>query len=156
MSAPSRRRSIRPRGSRWKATDQMPLDCAVTTPEQLVFEGAVESVTVPAADGEMGFLPMHAPLVGSLGFGELRVSSQDGAKQAFFVSGGFVQVVDNRVTVLAVEAQAMDDLDAESARTKLSEIESSPPEAGSSIEDLQRYSRELSVARARLKFSERD
>ena len=134
----------------------MPLDCAVTTPEQLVFEGAVESVTVPAADGEMGFLPMHAPLVGSLGFGELRVSSQDGAKQAFFVSGGFVQVVDNRVTVLAVEAQAMDDLDAESARTKLSEIESSPPEAGSSIEDLQRYSRELSVARARLKFSERD
>ena len=134
----------------------MPLDCAVTTPEQLVFEGAVESVTVPAADGEMGFLPMHAPLVGSLGFGELRVASQDGAKQAFFINGGFVQVVDNRVTVLAVEAQAMDDLDAESARTDLSELESSPPEAGSSIEDLRRYSRELSVARARLKFSERD
>ena len=133
----------------------MPRDCAVTTPEQLVFEGSVESVTVPAADGEMGFLPRHAPLVGSLGFGELRVASQDGAKQAFFVNGGFVQVVDNRVTVLAVEAQAMDDLDAESARTDLSELESSLPQAGSSIEERQEYSRALSVARARLKFSER-
>ena len=133
----------------------MPLDCAVTTPEELVFEGAVESVTVPAADGEMGFLPRHAPLVGSLGFGELRISSQDGGKQAFFVNGGFVQVVGDRVTVLAVEAQAMDDLDAESARTDLSELENSPPQAGSSIEDLQKYSRALSVARARLKFSER-
>ena len=97
----------------------------------------------------------HAPLVGCLGFGELRVASQDGAKQAFFVNGGCVQVGDNRVTVLAVEAQAMDDLDAESARTDLSELESSLPQAGSSIEERQEYSRALSVARARLKFSER-
>ena len=133
----------------------MPLDCAVTTPEQLVFEGSVESVTVPAADGEMGFLPRHAPLVSSLGFGELRVSSPDGGRQAFFVNGGFVQVVGNRVTVLAVEAQAMDDLDAESARTDLSELEGSPPQAGSDIEDRRKYSRALSVARARLRFSER-
>ena len=134
----------------------MPLDCAVTTPEQLVVEGAVESVTVPAADGEMGFLPRHAPLVSSLGFGELRVSSPDGGRQAFFVNGGFVQVVGNRVTVLAVEAQAMDDLDAEAARTDLSELESSPPQVGSDIEDRRKYSRALSVARARLKYSERD
>ena len=134
----------------------MPLDCAVTTPEQLVFEGSVESVTVPAADGEMGFLPRHAPLVGSLGFGELRVSSPDGGRQAFFVNGGFVQVAGNRVTVLAVEAQAMDDLDAEAARTDLSELESSPPQVGADIEDRRKYSRALSVARARLKYSERD
>ena len=66
-----------------------------------------------------------------------------------------MQVVDNRVTVLAVEAQAMDDLDAESARTDLSELEGSPPQAGSDIEDRRKYSRALSVARARLRFSER-
>ena len=133
----------------------MPLDCTVTTPEELVFEGAVESVTVPAADGEMGFLPRHAPLVGRLGFGELRVASGDGAKQAFFVNGGFVQVVDGRVTVLAVEAQAVADLDAEAARADLSELESSPPESGSSVEDREKYSRALAGARARLKISER-
>ena len=132
----------------------MPLDCTVTTPEELVFEGAVDSVTVPAADGEMGFLPRHAPLVGTLGFGELRVSSQDGGKQAFFVNGGFVQVVDDRVTVLAVEAQAVGELDAESVRADLSRLESSPPESGASVEELQEYSRSLSVARARLKISE--
>ena len=108
----------------------MPLDCTVTTPEELVFEGAVESVTVPAADGEMGFLPRHAPLVGSLGFGELRVASGDGSRQVFFVNGGFVQVVDGRVTVLAVEAQAVADLDAESAKADLSEPANSPQESG--------------------------
>ena len=133
----------------------MALECTLTTPEELVFEGAVDSVIVPAADGEMGFLPRHAPIVGSLGFGELRVSSQDGGKQAFFVNGGFVQVVDDRVTVLAVEAQAVGELDAESARADLSRIESSPPESGASVEELQEYSRSLSVARARLKISER-
>lgn len=133
----------------------MALECTLTTPEELVFEGAVDSVIVPAADGEMGFLPRHAPIVGSLGFGELRVSSQDGGKQAFFVNGGFVQVVDDRVTVLAVEAQAVGDLDAESVRADLSRLESSPPESGASVEELQEYSRSLSVARARLKISER-
>ena len=133
----------------------MALECTLTTPEELVFEGAVDSVIVPAADGEMGFLPRHAPIVGSLGFGELRVSSQDGGKQVFFVNGGFVQVVDDRVTVLAVEAQAVGDLDAESVRADLSRLESSPPESGASVEELQEYSRALSVARARLKISER-
>jgi F-type H+-transporting ATPase subunit epsilon len=133
----------------------MALECTLTTPEELVFEGAVDSVIVPAADGEMGFLPRHAPIVGSLGFGELRVSSQDGGKQAFFVNGGFVQVVDDRVTVLAVEAQAVGELDAESVRADLSRLESSPPESGASVEELQEYSRSLSVARARLKISER-
>lgn len=133
----------------------MALECTLTTPEELVFEGAVDSVTVPAADGEMGFLPRHAPIVGSLGFGELRVASQDGGQQAFFVNGGFVQVVDDRVTVLAVEAQAVADLDAESARADLAELESSPPEPGADVEELQEHSRSLSVARARLKISER-
>ena len=133
----------------------MALECTLTTPEELVFEGAVDSVIVPAADGEMGFLPRHAPIGGSLGFGELRVSSQDGGKQVFFVNGGFVQGVDDRVPVLAVEAQAVGELDAESVRADLSRLESSPPESGSSVEDREKYSRALSVARARLKISER-
>ena len=133
----------------------MALECTLTTPEELVFEGAVDSVVVPAADGEMGFLPRHAPIVGSLGFGELRVDSEEGGKQAFFVNGGFVQVVDGRVTVLAVEAEAVQEIDAESARADLSELESSPPEPGVSLEQLEEYSRSLSVARARLKISER-
>ena len=55
----------------------------------------------------------------------------------------------------AVEAQAVADLDAESAKADLSELESSPPESGSSVEDREKYSRALSVARARLKISER-
>ncbi len=155
MLAASKRPARRARSSWQRIIDQMALECTVTTPEELVFEGAVDSVTVPAADGEMGFLPRHAPIVGSLGFGELRVASQDGGKQAFFVNGGFVQVVDDRVTVLAVEAQAVDELDAESARADLSELESSPPEPGAGVEQLDEYSRSLSVARARLKISER-
>ena len=75
------------------------LQCSVITPEGRVFEGPVESVVIPAHDGELGILRGHAPLVCKLGAGRLRAKT-DNVEERWFVDGGFCQVFENQVTVL--------------------------------------------------------
>ncbi|MEX0912791.1 MAG: F0F1 ATP synthase subunit epsilon [Gemmatimonadota bacterium] len=79
------------------------LHVMVISPEKTVFDGEAEGVVVPAWDGEIGILRGHAPLMAVLGAGEMRVT-QGGATERFNVDGGFVQVVDNVVTVLSERA----------------------------------------------------
>ena len=129
------------------------MECTITTPEELVFEGPVSSVVVPAADGEMGFLPRHAPLVGTLGHGELRVQEAAGPGRRFFVCGGCGQVGEDKVTVLAVEAAPVDSLDAATANGAVEQLEGSPPASGSSVEDREEYSKQLAIAKARARLA---
>ncbi len=76
------------------------LKVSVISPEATLFEGEAPSVTAPAFDGEVGILPMHAPMVTVLGSGVLRIG--DGA--SFKVEGGFLQVVDDVVRVVTEKA----------------------------------------------------
>jgi F-type H+-transporting ATPase subunit epsilon len=76
------------------------LKVSVISPEATLFEGEAPSVTAPAFDGEVGILPMHAPMVTTLGAGVLRIG--DGA--SFHVEGGFLQVVDDVVRVVTEKA----------------------------------------------------
>jgi len=62
-------------------------------------------VTAPAFDGEVGILPMHAPMMTLLGTGTLQVQSSEGLKR-FRIAGGFLQVVDDTVRVVTEEATA--------------------------------------------------
>lgn len=78
---------------------------AVISPEATVFEGNASALVAPAWDGEMGVLPDHAPMVVLLGSGDLRIDAEAG-QRTFRVSGGFMQVVDNTVTVLSERAEA--------------------------------------------------
>jgi F-type H+-transporting ATPase subunit epsilon len=72
----------------------------VISPEASMFDGEAESVIAPAFDGEVGILPNHAPFMTLLGQGTLSVRRADGVSR-FTVRGGFLQVVDNRVRVVA-------------------------------------------------------
>lgn len=76
------------------------LQCVVVTPERTEVDLKATSVTVPLFDGELGILKNHSPLVGRLGYGVLRVNTTDGATKSYFIEGGFVQVVNNVVSVL--------------------------------------------------------
>jgi len=82
------------------------LEVSVISPEATVYEGRASQVIAPAWDGLVGILPDHAPMIVLLGAGELRVDG-DGGTQRYQVSGGFMQVVDNRVTILS-ETASMD------------------------------------------------
>ena len=81
------------------------LHVLVISPERTVFDGRADSVVAPAWNGQLGILRGHAPLMALLGSGELRVSS-GGSTEQFRVDGGFLQVVDDRVTVLSERAEA--------------------------------------------------
>lgn len=83
------------------------LSVSVISPEKILFEGEAESVVAPAYDGEVGILPHHAPMVTLLGKGILRLG-EGGRAGRFAVSGGFVQVVDNKVRVVTEQAQALE------------------------------------------------
>jgi F-type H+-transporting ATPase subunit epsilon len=80
------------------------LKVAVISPERTVFEGTAEQVVAPAWDGEVGILRGHAPMLVLLGAGEVRVrtGAQD---QRFKITGGFLQVVDDNVTILSERAE---------------------------------------------------
>jgi F-type H+-transporting ATPase subunit epsilon len=93
------------------------LDLRVVTPERPVYEGAALSVVVPAHDGEVGILPRHARFLATLGAGALRARTPSGVVQ-FFVEGGFVQVADNRVTVLCELALRIEEVDPAAAEAQ--------------------------------------
>jgi F-type H+-transporting ATPase subunit epsilon len=81
------------------------LKVSVISPERVLFEGSARGVIAPAFDGEVGILPLHAPLMTVLGKGTVRLDTADGERR-FVVSGGFLQVIDNQVRVVTEHATA--------------------------------------------------
>lgn len=77
---------------------------AVVSPEAILYEGTAASVVVPAFDGLVGILPRHAPMLALLGRGVLTLKGATGGDRRYKVGGGFVQVRDNAVRVVAEEA----------------------------------------------------
>jgi F-type H+-transporting ATPase subunit epsilon len=93
----------------------MPLQLEIVTPERQVYSDTVDSVQLPGSEGELGVLPHHAPLVSTLGVGELRFR-KDGTEESFAIVGGFLQVRPDRVVVLAETADLASDIDLEKAQ----------------------------------------
>lgn len=86
----------------------------IVTPEKQLFAGAVDSVTVPSTTGYLGILPGHAPLLAEIGIGE--VSYKIGGQTEFlFCSWGFMEVLPDRVVLLAQTAEAASDIDVKRA-----------------------------------------
>ncbi|MFL6353130.1 MAG: ATP synthase F1 subunit epsilon [Bryobacteraceae bacterium] len=89
----------------------------VATPERLLVDEQVTEAELPGEDGYMGILAGHAPLLSALGAGVL--TYQGGTEQVVAINGGFVEVFENHVRVLADHAEFGRDIQAESARRQL-------------------------------------
>ncbi|MEO7794814.1 MAG: ATP synthase F1 subunit epsilon [Thermoanaerobaculia bacterium] len=92
---------------------------SVVTPEREVLALEAKFVALPAYDGEMGILAHRAPLLAKLGAGLLRVEESSGGKRRLFVAGGFVQMVDDKLTILTEEALEPEKVTAELAKSSL-------------------------------------
>src|SRR5512133_3369607 len=91
--------------------------CEIVTPERIVYTNEVEMVIAPTLQGEVGILPLHAPLVTVLQPGELRVRYNDNKDVEWFaVSGGYLQVHADKVIVLADAAEHVSTIDVGRAR----------------------------------------
>lgn len=119
------------------------LRIVVVTPETTLVDEACDFVALPLYDGEIGIAFDHSPMIGRLGFGELRIK-HGGNERRLYVDGGFVQVVDNVVSVLTDRALEAKDLDVNAAREKLKAAvaERAPTEEQQAI-------RERQIAQAR-------
>jgi F-type H+-transporting ATPase subunit epsilon len=96
----------------------------VVTAERELYSGEADMVIAPGTEGELGILPKHAALLTTLKVGELLVKL-NGAEEPFFVSGGFLEVSNNSVTVLAETAEHAEEIDearAEAARRRAQEL----------------------------------
>ncbi len=94
------------------------LRCLIVTPEKTWLDQQVDSVVLPLFDGELGILPGRSPLIGRLGFGELRTKTGESVSR-YFVEGGFAQVKNNVVTILTNRAIPIEQLDVVAAAQEL-------------------------------------
>ncbi len=132
-------------------TSTSSLKCVVVTPEKAVLDVKAEFIVLPLYDGEFGVLPGHAPLVGRLGPGELRVK-QGEKTLAYFVDGGFAQVRANVVTVLTPRAIEAKDVAPIPSQQMLADALAMPADT-----PRQRELRDAAIAsaRARIRISEK-
>ena len=93
------------------------LQCIVVTPESTVLDEQVDFVALPLFDGEIGIAPDRSPMIGRLGYGELRLV-KGGQAQRFYVDGGFVQVAANVVSVLTNRAMPAAQVDGQARDRK--------------------------------------
>ncbi|HEY0492069.1 MAG TPA: F0F1 ATP synthase subunit epsilon [Candidatus Dormibacteraeota bacterium] len=128
------------------------LHVGILTVEGVRFDGEADFVVAPGSEGELGILPRHIPLLTPLSAGAVRVRN-DNEEQLFFVSGGFLEVRPDQVTVLADAAERAEDIDearAEDARRRAqSSIEQKASDA-----DLAAATGALARAEARLRLAE--
>jgi F-type H+-transporting ATPase subunit epsilon len=100
----------------------MPLQLEIVTPERLAYSDTVDSVQLPGSEGELGVLPHHAPLISTLGVGELRIR-KGGSEESFAIVGGFLQVRPDKVVVMAETADMSSEIDLEKAQEARREAE---------------------------------
>lgn len=127
------------------------LQVIIVTPEMTTLDQSAESVSLPLMDGEAGVLAGHAPMVGRLGPGELRVV--DGTSQSsFYVDGGTVQIKDDVVSVLTGRSCPVSEIDVTAAKEALEKAEAME---GTTAALLEIKGKALAQARTQIRLSQR-
>ena len=125
------------------------LQCVVVTPEKAVVDEPADFVALTLYDGELGVLPGRAPLIGRLGYGELRIRRGE-QTQRYFIDGGFAQVRSNIVTVLTPRAQVAEEINPDVVVQALEATKTpahSPKEQEEKLKAQERARGQLRVAR---------
>lgn len=124
----------------------------IVTPERSVYNKDVEMVIARATDGDIGILPGHAPLIAGLAIAPLRIKTGDGEEQ-LAVTGGFIEVQPEKITILAAAAETAEEIDAKRAQEAKERAEGRLKSGNSDI-DVARAEIALQRALARLKVVE--
>lgn len=127
------------------------LKIVIVTPETTTLDQEADFVVLPMFDGESGISANHAPMIGRLGPGELRV--KDGSNtHSFYVDGGFVQIEDNTVSVLTGASTPAGEIDAAEAKKAL-EAANELPSENATLAEAKRKA--VSQAQAKIRVAEK-
>jgi len=138
-----------------------PIRLEIITAERQVYSDEVDAVVAPGIEGQLGILPHHAPLMTTLQPGELTIR-KDGAEQFRVITGGFMEVLGDKVTILADAAEQSDEIDEqraqaaiESAQERIRNLESDL-ELESALSSLRRAQVRVNVVRRRARSGMQD
>jgi len=120
------------------------LKVRLVTPDRVLFDATADAVELPSASGYLEALYGHAPLLAELGAGEVRLHGGSAGEQKFFVAWGFVEVLPERVTILAETAMPPADIDVAAAQQELQQGQKMWQEAG---DDGEKYDEANAVTR---------
>ena len=126
----------------------------IVSAEGEIHSGTAAMVFAPAEMGEVGIAPRHAPMLSPLAPGEVRVQTEDGNEEAFYITGGLLEVQPHLVTVLADTALRGDELDEAAALAAQNEAEEALKGASEET-DVARAQAELAEARARYRTAQK-
>ena len=118
------------------------LFCRVITPEEVIYDGEADLVIARIADGDLGVLVDHSPLVSTVEAGEVRIREGD-EQQVYATSDGFFKVSENLVQVLVEEAVSPDEIDVDAAENRVEEAERELSEVSEEAEDRDRVIAEI-------------
>jgi F-type H+-transporting ATPase subunit epsilon len=133
------------------------LDCEILTPEGRVYEGRVQMVVVPGAEGELGVLPRHAPIIARLKVGEVRVKLENNEWRSWAINEGYFKMQFDKATVLVEDAVAATEIDVEQARADAESARARLAEAAGGESELDRFraERDLLYAENRIEIAGR-
>lgn len=103
----------------------MALQVELVSPERILFSGDATSVTARTAEGDIAFLTGHAPFIGLLNIGVVTIDLTEGSRMKVAVHGGFVEVMDDRVTILSDVAELPEQIDRARAERALAAAQGS-------------------------------
>jgi F-type H+-transporting ATPase subunit epsilon len=124
--------------------DTNTLTVRLVTPDRILVDQTADAVEVPSKSGYFEVLYGHAPLLAELAAGEVRLHGGEGGDQRFHVARGFVEVLPERVTILAESAMKPEEIDVSAAQAELQEGQKLWSEAG---EDAEKYAEANEVIR---------
>jgi F-type H+-transporting ATPase subunit epsilon len=127
------------------------IKCLVVTPEKTTLDEWADFVALPLYDGEIGIATGHTPLIGRLGYGEMRLRTGDKVTR-YYVDGGFAHVVENVVSVLTSRTIRADDIDTAVAQVQLQDALQHPAKTPESMEI---RDRQVLQARGQLRVARR-
>ena len=128
----------------------MTIHIDIVSAEGQLYEGSATMVFAPGIMGEIGIAPRHAPLLTALNAGEMRIQTEDGNEESFFVSGGIIEVQPFKITVLADTALRADDIDEAAALEAQKRAEEALKDQADNV-DFALAQTQLAEAAARLK-----
>ncbi len=125
-----------------------PLSCVVVTPEKAVLDERADFIVVPMVDGELGIGHNRLPLIGRLGFGELRITLGQ-RTQHYYIDGGFLQIRNNVVTLLTAKAIPTGEIKTHAAQEVLAtpKVETTREAQDARLKALERARTQLRLAR---------
>jgi F-type H+-transporting ATPase subunit epsilon len=118
------------------------LFCRVITPEEVIYDGEADLVIARIADGDLGVLVDHSPLVSTVEVGEVRIREDD-EQHVYATSDGFFKISENLVQVLVEEAVSAEDIDVDAAENRVEEAEKDLSEVSEEAEDRDRVIAEI-------------